>query len=312
MVKKRVVRDRKISLKITSGAIVLGIITLFIISMLISSAINAVTEKLMIIPIKGIISPQQEGIFFTQEVNVPFITSCLEKARKDSTIKAVLLDINSPGGTVVGSTSIANKIEKVKEKKPVISYISEVGASGAYWIASYSDRIIAEPFSIVGSVGVTASYLQYSGLLSMLNITYERLVTGKFKDIANPYKELTEEEKKILLKKLRIIHNEFLKVVSENRNLSETEKEEISKSLFYLGKEAKSLGLVDELGDKELAEKIAKKLSGKENLKIYKCEKRESLFPFFKVLSIFSYFLGKGIGSEIISASTFNKIYPFS
>jgi len=288
--------------KITFGTIILLIVLFFILVFAISALKNAVTSKLLVIPIKGEISTSDQGLlFFVQEANVPTILSCLEKAEKDSTIKAVLLEINSPGGSVVGSSNVADKVIEVKAKKPVVAYIKEIGASGAYWIASVADKIIAEPYSMTGSIGVVASYLEYAGLLSNWNITYQRLVTGKYKDIANPEKELTAEEKNILLTKMKIIHQDFLNTVAKNRNLTEAQKAEVGNSLFYLGKEALQLGLVDEIGNEDQAKEIAKDMAHNKKLAIAKCEKKSTGLPFLKVISNFAYFLGKGIGSELFS-----------
>ena len=299
MVKKASIPVKK-GKKLKIGLIILLIIAFFVLLFVISAFTNAVTNKLLVIPIKGTISTSdQTFLFFGQEANVPFILSCLERAEKDSTIKAVMLEINSGGGTVVGSSNVADKVKELKQQKPVVAFINEIGASGAYWIASTADKIIAEPFSLTGSIGVTASYLQYAGLLSDFNITYQRLVTGEFKDIATPYKELTQRERKVLLDKLNIIHQEFLNVVAENRGLTEVQKTRVGNGLFYLGKEALDLGLVDELGNKKKAEQTAKSMADSGELKIIKCEKRESFIPFFKSSATFAYFLGKGIGSEL-------------
>jgi len=296
----------KKGVKLKGGMIILLIIAFFVLLFLISAFTNAITNKILIVPIKGAISTSDSGfLIFGQEANVPFILSCLEKAEKDSSVKAVMLEINSPGGTVIGSSNVADKVKEVKKHKPVVAFINEVGASGAYWIASTADKIIAEPFSITGSIGVTSSYLEYAGLLSRYNITYQRLVTGEFKDIATPYKELTELEKNVLLKKLNIIHEEFVNVVGENRGLTESQKRQVGNGLFYLGKEALDLGLVDELGNKKKAEQVARDLADAEDLKIVKCEKRESFIPFFRASSTFAYYLGKGIGSEFTKAPSY-------
>lgn len=301
--KRKNKKQQKLVRRITFGTIIL-FIALFIILVFVISAIkDAVSNKILVIPVKGVISTtDQEFLFFVQEANVPTILSCLDKAKKDSTVKAVLLEINSPGGSVVGSSNVADKVTEVKEKKPVVAYIKEVGASGAYWIASASDKIVAEPYSLTGSIGVIASYLEYAGLLSNWNITYQRLVTGEYKDLGTPEKELTQAERNILLTKLNIIHQDFLNVVSENRQLTQAQKREVGNSLFYLGKEALQLNLVDELGTKEDAQNIAKELANNKKLEIARCGKRDSWFSFSRSMANFAYFFGKGFGSEIFTS----------
>lgn len=304
-VKVQTEKTEKKERKLKVGAIIILFIVLFFILMALSSLKEAVTDKILVVPIEGTITNADEGFFlFGQAATVPHIVSCLERAEKDDTVKAVLLDINSPGGTVIGSQNVATKVSKVREKKPVVAFINEVGASGGYWIASGANKIVAEPFSITGSIGVTSSYLGYAGLLNNFNITYERLVTGEFKDIGTPYKELTDKEKNVLMQKLNLIHEEFVNVVAENRGMEKDEVRKIANGLFYLGKEAKELGLVDELGNREGAEDVAKGLAGDEKLEIVECKQDRGFFsgPSAKMLATFGYFVGRGIGSELAGA----------
>ncbi|MBU2497076.1 MAG: signal peptide peptidase SppA [Nanoarchaeota archaeon] len=304
-------KNKDMKRKITPNFIFITIISVFLLVLLIFAIKSSFTNKLMVISIDGTITSSDTGfLFFIQEANVPGILSCLEKAEKDSTVKAVLLDINSPGGEVVGSYNIERKVLEVKQKKPVVAFISEVGASGGYWIASAADKIVAEPYSITGSIGVIASYLEYAGLLQDWNLTYQRLVTGEYKDIADPARELTDNERNILLAKLNIIHKDFLDTVAENRNLDDAQKYEVGKSLFYLGKEAKDLGLVDELGDRKKAESIATELANKDKLFVVTCEKKDSLFSFYKASANFAYFFGKGFGNELKTSSSGIELIP--
>lgn len=292
--------------KLKIGTIIMLFIAFFLILAALSSLREAVTDKILVVPIEGVITNADEGFFiFGQSATVPHITECLERAEKDETVKAVLLDINSPGGTVIGSQNVADEVEKVKEKKPVVAFINEIGASGGYWIASAANEIVAEPFSITGSIGVTSSYLGYAGLLNNWNITYERLVTGEFKDIGTPYKELTERERSVLMQKLNLIHEEFVNVVAENRGLEKEQVKTVANGLFYLGKEAKDLGLVDELGNREFAEERAKKLAENDKLEIVECKQEGGFFSGARAqaLSTFGYYIGRGIGAEISSSA---------
>ncbi|MCX8147084.1 MAG: signal peptide peptidase SppA, partial [Candidatus Woesearchaeota archaeon] len=193
-----------------------------------------------------------------------------EDAEKDSQIKAILLDINSPGGSAVATDEIANAIKRCN--KTTVAVIRETGTSGAYWIASAADYVIANRMSVTGSIGVIGSYFELSGLLERYNITYERLVSGEYKDIGTPFKELTLEERKKLQGIIDEIHEDFINAIAENRNMSKEKIKEIATGEFFTGKKAKELGLVDELGGMDEAEKyIEKKLNI--TVKIRKYEK---------------------------------------
>ena len=166
-------------------------------------------------------------------------------------IKAILFEINSPGGTAVASEEIVNAVKKSKKYK--VAWIRDQGASGAYWIASAADKIVASPLSITGSIGVLGSYLEFSGLLTRYNITYERMVGGKYKDLGTPYRELTDEERILFQRSIDELHDYFMQDVAKNRDIPENKIREIATGMFYTGKQAKELNLVDVLGGKEEA-----------------------------------------------------------
>ena len=258
-------------------------------------------DKIAIIPIKGVITTDGfEDILRSGGVSSTSIVKSIQKANSDSSVKGIILEINSPGGTVVASKEIANEVKK--SNKPVVSLIREVGASGAYWIASSSDNIVADPLSITGSIGVIGSYLEFSELMEEYGVGYERLVAGDLKDTGSPFKKLSEEEKSLLQDKLDIIHEVFIEEVAKNRDLDKKEVKEIANGFFYLGKEAKELGLVDELGDKELAINITKKLANVEDINIVRYEEKRGLSDLLSKISAYSfYFIGRGIGKELFS-----------
>lgn len=177
------------------------------------------------------------------------IVELIEKANENDDIKAILLDINSGGGSPVASYEVMQAIKE--SNKTVVAWMREVGASGAYWIASASDYIVANPMTITGSIGVYGSYLDFSGFIERYNVSYERLVSGEYKDLGTPFKELTKEERAILQDSLDQIREEFIRSVAENRNLSDEEMDRTANGLFYLGKDAKALNLIDKLGGKD-------------------------------------------------------------
>ncbi|MBI4450437.1 signal peptide peptidase SppA [Candidatus Woesearchaeota archaeon] len=200
-----------------------------------------------IIPIVGEISATGDG--FSAAVSSTDILSLLREADNDKSIVAILLEINSPGGAPVASAEIAQAVRAAN--KTVVAVIRDEGASGAYWIASAADVIFAHPMSVTGSIGVTASYLEFAGLLQRYNVTYRQLMSGKYKDVGSPYREMTPEEKRMFQQQLDNVRDVFISEVAAYRNLPKAKVEELATGFIYLGTEAKELGLVDRLGTED-------------------------------------------------------------
>ena len=153
--------------------IVLIILAAIFGSLITVNIINVFKDKVVVIPIDGAITTQESGgLFAAEEASSSKIVSYIKKANKDQSVKGIIFAINSPGGTVVASEEIVNAIKQTK--KPKIAWIREVGASGAYWVASACDEIVADPMSITGSIGVISSYLEFSGLMKKYGVGYER------------------------------------------------------------------------------------------------------------------------------------------
>ena len=286
---------------------ILGFIAVGIISLFVGVDVESLSGNVALIPIEGVIlgSESSESIFESAAISTDII-ELIEKADKNPSIKAIILEINSPGGSAVASEEIADAVKKTN--KTTVAWVREVGASGAYWVASASDYIVANRVSITGSIGVIASYLEFPGLLEKYNVSYQRLVSGKYKDIGTPFRELTEEEKAIFQQTLDTIRDYFVTEVAKNRNLNKKDVDKIANGLFYLGVQAKDLGLVDELGGKDEAVKyIEKKESIKAEIVEYKKEK--TLFDILsEVMSRQSFSIGKGIGSSLFSSDDSPRI----
>ncbi len=201
-----------------------------------------------IIPLEGVIVAST-GFPSPDVVTSDQVIDDLEDAASDDAIKAVVLLINSPGGSAVASDEVAQRVQSIE--KPVVAVIREVGASGAYWIASSADEVFANRMSITGSIGVIGSYLSFGRFLDNWNVTYNRLVAGDLKDLGTPFRELTPREKQFLQAKLDLIHEDFIRAVAENRNLSVENVTAVADGRFLLGREARDVGLVDELGTLE-------------------------------------------------------------
>ncbi len=203
-----------------------------------------------VIPIHGAIYSVGSGTQGTTTADT--IIPLLEKAQNNPLIKGVILDINSPGGSPVGSDEIGQAVKSLD--KPVVAVIREAGASGAYWIASASDHVIANKMSVTGSIGVIGSYFGFEEFLDEYNVSYKRFVSGEKKDIGNPFREMSFSEQQFLQEKMDSIHEIFIQEVAENRNMSVEEVRELATGEFYLGFEAETKGLIDELGGYTQAE----------------------------------------------------------
>ncbi len=202
------------------------------------------------------------------------INKILTRANDNANIKAILLEIDSPGSTVVAAEEVVNKIDSVN--KPIVSFIRETGASGAYWIAASTDKIVANSLAVTGSVGVTRSYFQFSKKLEEEGVTYEQITSGEFKELGNPYTDLTEKERQALQEKIDKVYDIFINDVKQKRNLSEADVKEISKGDIYLGIEAKQLGLIDEIGNKDVAINEIKKLLSVNKLRLIEFKEKSS------------------------------------
>jgi protease-4 len=151
-------------------------------------------STIAVIRIRGTISSSSSFLFETTTPNE--ILSMLKRAEEDPGIRGVLFEIDSPGGSAVASREIAYGIKRME--KPTICWMGDVAASGAYWIASACDHIMADPLTLTGSIGATASYLEFSELFEKYGITYEQITSGERKDAGSPFRNITEEEREKL------------------------------------------------------------------------------------------------------------------
>lgn len=175
------------------------------------------------------------------------IVYAIENADLDNNIKAIILEIDSAGGAPVAAEEVASALKRAK--KPAAALIREYGTSGAYLAATGADIIFASAMSDVGSIGITMSYLDYSKQNQQEGAIFNQLASGKFKDAGNPDKPLTAEEKELFMKEIKILNDNFIKIVAENRNLDIVEVKNLADGSSMLGEEAIEKGLIDRLGD---------------------------------------------------------------
>lgn len=170
----------------------------------------------------------------------------IKSAEKDDNIKAIIIEVDSGGGDPVAGEEINSVIKK--STKPVIAYIRSMGASAAYWAISGADKIYSMKTSSVGSIGVNYSYVDFSKSGEEDGATFNELSSAKFKNIMSPFKELTEEEKELIMDDLQKTHNLFVESVAENRNLEIEKVKEIADGWAYNGLDSLEFGLIDDIG----------------------------------------------------------------
>lgn len=194
-------------------------------------------------------------------------------------IKAIILKINSPGGAVVPSQEIYREILKLRKKKKIYAYIQSLGASGAYYVASATDKIFANPGSIIGSIGVIIEFTNIKELLNKIGVKGITIKSGKFKDVGNPTREMTDEEKAYLKNLIMNVYNQFLKDVSLTRKIPLEKLRKIADGRVFTGEEGVKIGLVDRLGNfDDVIDFIKQKLGIKEKPEIVYPEKRKPLY----------------------------------
>ena len=231
-----------------------------------------------VIPVEGAILPFYGLADYEMIVTPDTIESFMDAAEEDNNIEAVLVEINSPGGTPVASERIAERFHN--SPLPVVGVIGDIGASGGYMIASASDYLIASPMSDVGSIGVNMSYVEESEKNEEEGLTYVQLTTGKFKDIGSPNRPITDEERALLLDDLQIIHNEFIDIVSRYRDMDKEEVSALADGSSMPGVRAYNAGLIDGLGGRPEAIDILAKILEKDTDDIILCEYDQGFLPF--------------------------------
>jgi protease-4 len=186
----------------------------------------------------------------------------LKNYAKDASVKAIVLRINSPGGAVAPAQEIYSEILKVKEKKKVVASMGAIAASGGYYIAAPTDRIVANAGTLTGSIGVIMELPNVSGLMEKIGIQTQVIKSGRHKDLASVFKELTPQERKILQDVLDDVHEQFIEAVSAGRDMKYEDIKKLADGRIFTGRKALELGLIDELGNMEDAIMVAGRLGG--------------------------------------------------
>ncbi len=209
-------------------------------------------DKVAVVPIKGIITDSEE------------INRTLIEYGERRDVKVIVVRIDSPGGAVGPAQEIYREIKRIREenKKTVVASMGSVAASGGYYIAVATDRIVANPGTITGSIGVIVEFVNLEKLFEKIGIKGYVVKSGKFKDVGSPARKMSPEEKKLLQDVVDNIHRQFVEAVAEGRGLTIEEVEKIADGRIFSGLTANRLGLVDSLGNMGDAIKMGAELAG--------------------------------------------------
>lgn len=221
--------------------------------------------KIVVIGVTGFISDSPGPVpFQSKPVVLHEVVSQLRKAEEDEAVKAVVLKIDSPGGSVTASDMLYNEILRHKKRTghKVVAAMMDVAASGAYYAALAADHIVAHPTTITGSIGVIFVRPKITGLMGKIGLAVEVNKSGKNKDMGSPFRPTTDEEEAILQELIDRMGLRFLTLVASRRGLHEDVLSEIGKARIYLAGEAHRLGLVDQVGYLDDALAHAKKMAG--------------------------------------------------
>ena len=220
-----------------------------------------------------------EGLLISSER----VVEELNEYADDPSVKAIVIRIDSPGGGVVVSQEIYNAVKNAKkEGKKIIVSMGSVAASGGYYVAAAADKIVANPGTLTGSIGVKMEFANVEKLLEKIGVKGMVVKAGEFKDIGSPYRDMTPQERKLLQDVIDDVHSQFIKAVAEGRNLPEADVRAIADGRIFTGQQALALKLVDKLGDLGDSIRLAGSLAGIKG-KPRVVEKRKKI-PFLEYL----------------------------
>lgn len=241
-------------------------------------------DKVLLMEISGVIlEGPHRFLGLTKGVTSPSrVKEELEKAAKDDRIKAVVLKINSPGGTVTASDVILHELRAFKTEKgvPLVVCLQGVATSGGYYVAQAGDIIMAYPTTITGSIGVLAMKFNVRGLMDKIGVDDDLVKSGKWKDFWSPFRPASPKEKEMMQQIIDDFYRSFVAVVAEHRHLNLKEAGQVSDGRIFTASQAKDLKLVDQLGYLDEALKLAKAKAGlPEEAKIVRYHRPESYKP---------------------------------
>ena len=231
---------------------VIGIAGLILLNVLFPDLDLSGENRIALIRVEGVILDAQTTI------------GDLKRFSENPLVKAIVLRIDSPGGGVVPSQEIHDAVKRVKNKsnKAIIASMGTVAASGGYYIAAATDRIIANPGTLTGSIGVIMEMANVEGLLKKVGVEGIVIKSGRFKDVGSPLRKMSEEERKLMQSVMDDVHQQFIQAVADGRSLEISEVQPLADGRIFTGRQAKEARLVDELGDLDDAIHLAADIVG--------------------------------------------------
>lgn len=244
-------------------------------------------KKIAVLDLNGVIQDTggATSIFSTDGYNHQAFMKMLNQVKEDSTVKAVVIKVNTPGGGVVESAQIHDKIKEIQSeaKKPVYISMGGMAASGGYYISAPADKIYASPETLTGSLGVIMQSINYAGLAEKYGVDFVTIKSGPYKDIMSPTREMTEDERVILQSMIDNSYEGFVKIISEGRNIPVAKVKEIADGRVYDGRQAKEINLIDDFGYTEDVIKALKKDHKLEDAKVVKYTESFGFGSMFKM-----------------------------
>ena len=234
------------------------------------------SDKIAVLPVAGTIASEAPVALGAATASPETLRNQLRQATEDRRVRAVVLEVDSPGGGVVPTDQMHESIRDFKEEtgKPVVVSMGQTAASGGYYVATAADRIFANANTLTGSLGVIFEYLNFTEAAEEYGIQQEVVKSGPFKDIGSPTREPTEEELEILQAYVDEGYDQFVQVIVEGRGLTEEAVRELADGRVYSGQQAQTLGLVDELGDLERAAEASRELAGVEEATLVRYQRQ--------------------------------------
>jgi len=249
--------------------IIILVFTLLIVMLVSSCAPPTSTamfgDRIGLLYVEGVIMSggATDDLFGSQNATSDSIVETIGQAIDDPGIRAIVVRINSPGGSAAASQEIYDAFKRFSDTgRPVIVSMADVAASGGYYIAAPADEIFANPATLTGSIGVIMQLLNYEGLLDWANVYDETIKSGEFKDIGSAMRPMTPEERELLQDMLDQVHDQFKEAVMEGRGYTREEIDEIATGMIWNGEDALELGLIDKLGGLQDAIDRASDLAG--------------------------------------------------
>ena len=219
-------------------------------------------NKVAVLELTGVMTSSQD--VGSRAMSARKVIAQLEKYREDDSVKAIVLRLDTPGGTVVAAQEIHGELMRLRAgsgKKIVVS-MGDLAASGGYYVACAADRVFASPGTLTGSIGVIMQFPNYQGLFGKIGLGTNTIKSGEFKDVGNGAREMSDRDRKLLQGLVDDVYSQFVEAVAAGRRMTPEQVGPLADGRVFSGRQAKQLGLVDELGDLDAAIAAAGKLAG--------------------------------------------------